>query len=160
MPTRQGELARNPATRDKGKLRRRVSVTRQKTELHTITRILQPRGSCRPFAQRRRRTNLHRIRGRLDASSRQPRISATSCPLSAVERAPRPPPGLSAPDRAPPVELTRAPMPAPWSWHMRRRGPSGRLTTTTRRFSGVKPAYVGLTNISSRQRPLRERRPW
>ena len=55
-------------------------MTRQKTEHHTSTRTLQPRGSTRRFAQRRRRTNLHRTRGRLDASSRQPRGSATSCP--------------------------------------------------------------------------------
>ena len=40
----------------------------------------QPRGSTRRFAQRRRCTNIRRTRGHLDASSRQPRGSATSCP--------------------------------------------------------------------------------
>ena len=54
-------------------------MTRQKTEHHTSTRTHQPRGSTRRFAQRRR-TNLHQTRGRLDASSRQPRGSAASCP--------------------------------------------------------------------------------
>ena len=54
-------------------------MTRHKTEHHTSTRTHQPRGSTRRFAQRRR-TNLHRTRGGLDASSRQPRGSATSCP--------------------------------------------------------------------------------
>ena len=42
----------------------------------------QPRGSTRRLAHRTRRTNLHRTRGRLDASSCQPRESATSCPTS------------------------------------------------------------------------------
>ena len=55
-------------------------MTRQKTELHTSTLTHQPRGSTHRFAQRRRRTNLQRTRGRLDASSRQLRGSATSCP--------------------------------------------------------------------------------
>ena len=53
-------------------------MTRQKTDHHTSTRIYKLRGSTRRFAQRRRRTNLHRTRGRLDASFRQPRGSATS----------------------------------------------------------------------------------
>ena len=56
-------------------------MTRQKTDHHTTTRTHQPRGSTRRFAQRTRRTNLHRTQGRLDASSCQPRGSATSCPL-------------------------------------------------------------------------------
>ena len=55
-------------------------MTRQKTEHHTSTRSNQPKGSIRRFALKRRRTNPHRTRGRLDASSRQPRGSATSCP--------------------------------------------------------------------------------
>ena len=54
-------------------------MTRQKTEHHTTARTHQLRGSTRRFAQKRRRTNLHRTRGRLDASSRQPRESDTSC---------------------------------------------------------------------------------
>ena len=53
-------------------------MTRQKTEHHTSTRTYQPRGSTRRFAQRIRRTNLHRTRRRLNGSSRQPRGSATS----------------------------------------------------------------------------------
>ena len=96
MPTTQGKIARDPATRDGGNHRRRVPVTRQKKEQHASTRTHQPRGSTRRFAQRRRRTNLHWTRGRLDASSRQPRGSATSCPPPALHGAPPPPPGLSA----------------------------------------------------------------
>ena len=80
MHTRQGELGQDPTTRDGGNHRWRVPVTRQKTSHHTTTRAHQPRGSTRRFAQRTRRTNLHRTRGRLDASSRQPRGSATSSP--------------------------------------------------------------------------------
>ena len=67
-------------------------MTRQKTVHHTSTRSHQPSGSLRWFALRRR-TNPHRTRGRLDASSRQPRGSATSCPPPALDRAPPPPPG-------------------------------------------------------------------
>ena len=55
-------------------------MTRQKMEHHNSTQTHKPRGSTRRFAQRRRRTNLHRTRGRLDVSSRQRRGSATSCP--------------------------------------------------------------------------------
>ena len=54
-------------------------MTRQKTKHHTSTRTHQLRGSTRRFAQRRSRTNLHRTRGRLDASSRQLRGSVASC---------------------------------------------------------------------------------
>ena len=161
MPTRQGELARDPATRDGANHRRRDPVTRQKTEHHTSTRTHQPRGSTRRFAQRRRRTNLHQTRGRLDASSRQPWGSATSCPPRARQGTTAATWALRARQssslRAP---GTGAPMPAPWTWHMRRRGPSGRSTTPTRRLSGVKHADVGLTEISSRRRPLRGRRLW
>ena len=102
--TRQGELARDPATLDGGNHRRRAPETRQKTEPHTSTRTHQPRGLTRRFAQRRRRTNHHRTRGRLEASFRQPGRSATSCP-PAFDRAPPPPRGISVLDRAPPPEL-------------------------------------------------------
>ena len=53
-------------------------MTRQKTDHHNTTRTHQPRGSTRRFAQRSRRTDLHRSRGHLDASSRQSQGSATS----------------------------------------------------------------------------------
>ena len=53
-------------------------MTRQKTEHRTSSRTHEPRGSTRQFAQRRRRTNVHRTRRRLDASSLQLRGSATS----------------------------------------------------------------------------------
>ena len=55
-------------------------MTRQKTEHHNSTRTHQARESTRRFAQRRRRTSLHRTWGRLDASSCKPRGSATRCP--------------------------------------------------------------------------------
>ena len=80
-------------------------MTRQKTEHHTVTRTQQPRGLTGRFAQRRRRFNPHRTWGHLDASSRQPRGSATICPPPALDKAPPPPPGLSASDIAPPPEL-------------------------------------------------------
>ena len=54
-------------------------MTRQKTEHHTSTRSHRLKGSTRLFALRRRRTNPHRTRGRLHASSRQPWGSATNC---------------------------------------------------------------------------------
>ena len=113
MPTGQGELARDPATGDGEKHRRRVPVTRQETDHHTTTRTHQLRGSTRRFAQRTRRTNLHRTRGRLDASSHQLRGSATSCPP------PRPTGDhrchLGSPrlaERHPQAPVTWAPMPA------------------------------------------------
>ena len=157
MPSRQGELARDPATRDGGGHRRRVPVTRQKTEHHTTTRTHQPRGSTHRFAQRRRRTNLHRTRGRLDASSRQPRGRATislpprstghhRCHLGSPRSAERHP--QSSRDRgahAGPLDLAFA---------------AARAQRATRRFSGVKHADVCLTKILSRQRTLRGRRPW
>ena len=74
-------------------------MTRQKTEHYTSTRTHQPRGSTRRFAQRRRRTSLHATRGRLDAGSRH------QLPPPALDRAPPPPLGLSASDRAPLSEI-------------------------------------------------------
>ena len=58
----------------------RVPVTRQETHHHSTTRAHQPKRSTRRFAQRTRRTNHHRTRGRLDACARQPQGSATSFP--------------------------------------------------------------------------------
>ena len=55
-------------------------MTRQKMDHHPTTRTHQPREPTRRFAQRSRRNIPHRTRGRLDASSRQARGSATGCP--------------------------------------------------------------------------------
>ena len=63
-------------------------MTRQRTGHQATTRTQQPRGSTRRFAQRRRRTSLHRTWGRLDASSRQPRGQATSGRLRARQGTP------------------------------------------------------------------------
>ena len=74
----------------RGDNRRQVPVTKQKTGHNNTTRTHQPRGSTRRFAQRRRRTNLHRTWRRLDASSHQPRGRATSCrPPPSVEHHPQ-----------------------------------------------------------------------
>ena len=54
-------------------------MTRQKTKHHTSNRTHQPRGSTRRVAQGEGRTNHHRTRGCLDASSCQTRGGATSC---------------------------------------------------------------------------------
>ena len=161
MSTRHGELARDPATRDGGNHRRRVPVTRQKTDHHITTRTHQPRGSTRRFAQRTRRTNLHRTRGRLDASSRQLRGSATSCPppLStghhrrhlgsprSTERNPQGSRDLGA--HAGPLDLAYAAARAQWA-----------LDDANHMILRVRHADVGLTEISSRRRPLRGRRLW
>ena len=135
-------------------------MTRQKMDHHTTTRTHQPRGSIRRFAQRTRQTNLHRTRGRLGASSRKPRGSAISCPPHDRQGNTAASWALHARQSANPwAPGTWAPIPAPWTWHMGRRGPSGRWTTLSRQFFDVKHADVGLTKISGRQTPLRERRP-
>ena len=84
MPTSQRELARDPATRDGGNHRRRFPMTGQKTDHQTTTWIHQPRRSTHWFAQIRRRTKLHQTRGRLDASFRQRRWTATRWPPSST----------------------------------------------------------------------------
>ena len=132
-------------------------MTGQKTEHHTSTRTHQPRESTRRFAQRRRRTNPYRTRGRLDASSRQPRGSATSCIPRARQGTTAATWALRARKSAiPRAPGTGAPMPPPWTWHTWRRGPSGRSTTPTRQLH----SNVGLAKISSRRRLLRGRRLW
>ena len=98
----------------------------QRTGNETTTRAHHPIGAICRFAQRRRRTNLHRNRGRLDASSRQARGSATSWPPRARQ-------GTTATTWALRARLTvtpetteiGAPMPAPRMWHLRRTGPAG-----------------------------------
>ena len=58
MLTRQGEVARDPATRAGGNHRNRVPVTRQKTDHQITTRTHQPRESPRWFAQRKKADQL------------------------------------------------------------------------------------------------------
>ena len=143
-----GRARSRPAPRDGGNHSKRAPVTRQKTDHHTTTRTHQPRGSTDQFAQRTRRTNLFRTRGRLDASSHQPRGRANSCPPLARQGTTAAPWALrarhSATPRAPGIG---APVPPPWTLHMRQGRPNGRSATPTRRFLGVKHANVGLTKI-------------
>ena len=92
------------------------------------------RGSTRRFAQRRRRINPHRTRGRLDASYRQPRGSATSFPPRTGQGTTAATWALRARQSATPrAPGTGKPMLPSWPWHTRRRGPGGRSTTPTGR---------------------------
>ena len=104
MTVKQGEHARDPATRNEGNLRRRAPVTRHQTDHKTTPRTHQPRGTRCRFGPRRRRINRQRTRGRLDASSRSPG-GASPAGLLALNRAPPPPLALPALDRAPPPGL-------------------------------------------------------
>lgn len=114
----------------------------------TNTRAHQRKGSTRRNAQRRRRTNLHRARVRLDASSCQPRASTTSWSPRARQCA------------TPSASGTGAPVSACWTWHPRRSGPSGRKRTPDGRYSRVKHADLGMMRILSRPRNRRGRRAW
>ena len=114
-------------------------MTRPRTGHKTTSRAHQStRTSCR-FEWRRRRTNFHRTRGRLDASSRQPWESATSWPPLARQSATAATWTLRARQSANPgAPETGAPMSTPRDLSSEAKRTQRVLEdATTRRCSGV-----------------------
>lgn len=126
--------ARDRATRDRENPRTSAPTTKLRTERGATA---QPTVSI----QRRRRTKLHRARGRPYASPRQPRKSAPSsrtrqsATVATWALRARSSASLRAPGTG-----TSTPTPRTWLWRWRR--PSERSTTQKRYYSGVRHVDV------------------